>query len=275
MQEKFSKKTITNIIFAVFFFAVLLIGNAINKTNIGDSMTVTILESGVLLGTIITWIGFNLKSNKSDEGKNTFMESETFSFIWELTKTIVGVVLFVIIFRFFVLQPFYVIGSSMEPSFENGDYLFVDEFTYHFRGPQRGEVVVFRHPEDTCTAYIDRSPVIRNVFEGPCKSYIKRVIGLPGETVKIKDGKVTIINKSNPNGFLLDEKYIQTGVATLGNQSVSLGKNEYFVLGDNRLPNASSDSREWGPLTPKYIVGKVFVRLLPTNEAGFIQTAKY
>jgi signal peptidase I len=197
------------------------------------------------------------------------------NFYWELSKTIIGVVLFVIVFRFFVIQPFYVIGSSMEPSFQNGDYLFVDEFTYHFRGAKRGEVIVFRHPEEECTAYVDKAPIIRNVFEGPCKSYIKRVIGLPGETVEIKDGKVKIFNQKNPNGFVLDEKYIESGVMTLGGQKVTLNKDQYYVLGDNRLPNASSDSREWGPLTPKYIVGKVFVRLLPTSKIGLIGGYKY
>lgn len=201
--------------------------------------------------------------------------NELLSFFWELVKTIIGVILFVVIFRLFILQPFYVIGESMQPDFHNGDYLFVDELTYHFRAPDRGEVIVFRHPEEACTNFIDHSPLVKTVYEGPCKSYIKRVVGLPNETVKVQDGKVTIINAKNPNGFVLDEKYIEQGVQTLGNQSVTLGKDEYFVLGDNREPNASSDSREWGPLTPKYIVGKVFLRLYPTSDLGFIGKAKY
>lgn len=205
---------------------------------------------------------FNRKEIKSDtNGRNNF--------IWELTKTIGGVLLFVALFRFFVMQPFYVIGSSMEPSYHNGDYLFVNEFTYLFSKPKRGDVVVFRHPEAECTAFVEKNPIIKRVYEGPCQSYIKRVVGLPQETVEIKNGEVTI------NGNKLNEEYILEGVRTMGNQSVTLGKNEYFVLGDNRLPNASSDSREWGPLTPKYIIGKSLIRLLPVDKAGLDQKPNY
>lgn len=197
------------------------------------------------------------------------MSEKNLEFAWELGKTIIGVLLFVAIFRFFILQPFYVIGSSMEPTYHNGDYLFVNEFTYLFSKPKRGDVVVFRHPEEECTAFIDKNPIIRRVFEGPCKSYIKRVVALPGENVRVENGQVTV------DGKILTEEYIQDGIKTLGNQSVTLGKDEYFVLGDNRLPNASSDSREWGPLTPKYIIGKSFVRLLPVDKIGLDPKPSY
>lgn len=202
-------------------------------------------------------------------------EGNVGSVAWEILKTIVGVALFVIFFRFFVIQPFYIIGSSMLPDFHEGEYLFIDEASYHLRNPARGEVVVFRHPDVACTAFVKSNKFIKTVVQGPCKSYIKRVIGLPGETVIIKDGTVTIINAENPNGKVLDEKYIASGVKTLGNQTVKLAKGEYFVLGDNREPNASSDSREWGPLTKDYIIGRAWLRLLPMADAGFITTAKY
>lgn len=186
---------------------------------------------------------------------------EKSNFAWELGKTIISVLLFVAIFRFFIIQPFFVIGSSMEPTYHNGDYLFVNELTYQFSHPKRGDVIVFRHPEPACTAFVNKSYIIKNVFEGPCQSYIKRVIAVPGEKVQIQDGNVTIFNSANPNGLTLKEDYIAAGVKTLGNQTVTLEKNKYFVLGDNREPNASSDSREWGPLDKKYIIGKVFVRI--------------
>jgi len=194
---------------------------------------------------------------------------------WEIIKTIAGVAVFVIFFRFFIIQPFYILGSSMLPDFKENEYLFIDEASYHLRSPDRGEVVVFRHPDTACTAFVKSNPITKVIAQGPCKSYIKRIIGLPGETVTIKDGKVSIVNDANPNGLTLNESYIQNGIKTLGNQSVVLGKDEYFVLGDNREPNASSDSREWGPLTKDYIIGRAWLRLLPVENIGFINKAKY
>jgi len=194
---------------------------------------------------------------------------------WEIVKTIVGVALFVVFFRFFIIQPFYIIGSSMLPDFHEGEYLFIDEATYHIRAPERGEVVVFRHPTEQCSAFVKKNELLKTVVQGPCLSYIKRVIGLPGETVDIKAGSVTIKNDQNPNGFTLDESYIEPNVGTLGTLTTKLGKDEYFVLGDNREPNASSDSREWGPLSRDFIIGKAWLRLLPINEVGLIKKADY
>ena len=163
----------------------------------------------------------------------------------------------------------------MLPDFHEGEYLFIDEASYHFRAPDRGEVVVFRHPDEACTAFVKNNQLMKTVVQGPCKSYIKRVIGLPGETVKVQNGTVTIVNTKNPNGMLLTENYIEPGVKTLGNQSVTLEKGQYYVLGDNREPNASSDSREWGPLTTDYVIGRAWLRLLPVADLGFITKAKY
>jgi signal peptidase I len=211
----------------------------------------------------------------TEDNKHPEATGGTAAIAWEIIKTIVGVALFVVFFRFFIIQPFYIIGSSMLPDFHEGEYLFIDEASYHLKSPGRGEVVVFRHPDQQCTAFVKNNKFLKTVVQGPCKSYIKRVIGLPGETVIIRDGKVTIINDENPNGFVLTEDYIESGVKTLGNQEVKLSDGEFFVLGDNRQPNASSDSREWGPLTKDYIIGKAWLRLLPATDIGFIQTAKY
>jgi signal peptidase I len=203
------------------------------------------------------------------------MKNENVSVAWEIIKTIVGVAIFVVFFRFFVIQPFYIIGSIMLPDFHEGEYLFIDEASYHFRAPSRGEVVVFRHPDEQCNAFVESNKILKTVIQGPCKSYIKRIVGLPGETVIIRDGKVTVVNSQNPSGLVLDEDYIETNIKTLGNLNVKLGNNEYFVLGDNREPNASSDSREWGPLKRDFIIGRAWLRLLPMPDMGFINKAVY
>src|SRR5690606_17051105 len=131
---------------------------------------------------------------------------------------------------------FYVKGASMEPNFYDHEYLIIDELSYRFRDPMRGEIVVFRYPRD------------------PREYFIKRVVGLPGETVEITDGKVIISNAQYPNGLELEEEYLD-GVPTDGKKKITLGADEYFVLGDNR--DESLDSRAFGPLTRDHIVGRV------------------
>lgn len=194
---------------------------------------------------------------------------------WEVAKTIGGILLFLIIFRFYIFQPFSIKGSSMEPTFHDGEYLIVNEFNYHFTEPRRGDVVIFKHPEPACTEFVNSNYINRIFFQGPCTNYIKRVIGLPGETVVIKDGKVYVKNNENPAGFMLDEKYILSNIPTLGNQTVTLGEDEFYVIGDNRNPNASSDSREWGPLPKNHIVGKGAIVLLPVDQIGVVEKPSY
>jgi signal peptidase I len=202
--------------------------------------------------------------------------NERFKQVLEIIRTILIVVISVVVFRMVILQPFYVIGSSMAPNFHESDYLFIDELSYFLRAPKRGEVIVFSHPESSCTEFVEKHPVSKNILpNSPCRNYIKRVIGLPGETIEVKNGLVRIYNSENPNGLTLDENYVEPGVKTLGNQKVTIGKNEFYVLGDNRLPNASSDSREWGVLEKKFIIGRAWVRLLPPQDMGFIGKAKY
>jgi signal peptidase I len=156
------------------------------------------------------------------------------------------IVLVVLPVRAFVISPFVVDGESMYPTFENLDYLIIDEISYRFTDPKRGDVIVFRYPKDP------------NVF------YIKRIIGLPGEIVSIAHGKVTVKNSAGVE-LTLPEPYVTTEDATYS-KSVSLGTDEYFVMGDNR-PN-SSDSRVWGALPAKDIVGRALLRLLPVAHAG-------
>lgn len=157
------------------------------------------------------------------------------------------IVVVVIPIRVFVISPFVVDGESMHPTFENLDYLIVDELVYDFKAPARGDVIVFRYPGN------------------PSIFYIKRVIGLPGETVSINHGVVTITTVDGTN-IPLAEPYIVNEDATY-TKKVSLNPGEYFVMGDNR-PN-SSDSRFWGPLPQKDIIGRVDLRLLPIKGIGF------
>ncbi len=157
------------------------------------------------------------------------------------------IVVIVIPIRFFIVSPFVVDGESMHPTFENLNYLIVDELVYRFEAPMRGDVIVFRYPNN------------------PSIFFIKRVIGLPGETVSINHGIVTI-TKANGSTLPLSEPYVVNEDATY-TKDVTLGSDQYFVMGDNR-PN-SSDSRVWGPLPRKNIVGRVDLRLLPVGNAGF------
>ena len=157
------------------------------------------------------------------------------------------IVVVVIPIRLFVMSPFVVDGESMHPTFENLDYLVVDELVYDFHAPARGDVIVFRYPGN------------------PSIFYIKRVIGLPGETVSINHGVVTITTTAGKT-LSLAESYVVDEDVTY-NKSVSLTAGQYFVMGDNR-PN-SSDSRVWGPLPAQNIIGRVDLRLLPLAKSSF------
>jgi len=169
-----------------------------------------------------------------------------FYLIWEIAEVVIIALVAVFIIRNFLVQPFLVNGASMEPNFHNGDYLIIDEISYRLREPQRGEVVVFHYPNNESTYFI------------------KRVIGLPGERLLIKEGKIRVFNKDFPDGFLVDEKYLPSYIQTVGEKEVVLKNTEYFVMGDNR--NFSFDSRNWGPLQKAEIVGVVRLRLWPLNQ---------
>lgn len=178
---------------------------------------------------------------------------ETADFIGETLKIVFVSLLIILPIRYFIVQPFFVRGESMHPSFDDKDYLIIDELSYRFNNPKRGDVIVFRFPQE------------------PSQYYIKRIIGMPEETVEIKEGRVTISNRDNPTGFLLNEPYL--GEVTPGEIKIKLDDNEYFVLGDNR--DASSDSRRWGPLAKHLIIGRAWFRVWPVNEAGAIQGPVY
>lgn len=169
-------------------------------------------------------------------------------FIWEIVKFTFLALIIVIPIRFFIAQPYIVSGSSMDTTFSDGQYVIVDQLTYRFEPPQRGDVIIFKYPKD------------------PSKYFIKRVVGLPGETVIVAPGQVEIKNSAHPNGFTLNEPYTSSPWAD--NVTTTLGPNHYFVMGDNR--EASLDSRAWGPVPVANIVGKTFLRLWPVTQAAIL-----
>ena len=174
------------------------------------------------------------------------------NFVWEILKIVIISLAIIIPIRYFLIQPFFVNGASMDPNFYDGDYLIIDEISYRFNEPQRADVIIFRYPLDTS------------------QFFIKRIIGLPGEIIKIEDGQVTIFNEEAPNqNIVLDESSYLEDTYTPGSLEISLGEDEYFVLGDNR--RASSDSRKWGAVKKNYIIGRAWIRAWPVNRAEILE----
>jgi signal peptidase I len=169
--------------------------------------------------------------------------------IIETAKFILLAIIIVIPIRMFIFQPFIVSGESMYPTYHNADYLIVDQITYRFNNPDRGDVVVFRYPND------------------PSRFFIKRIIGLPGETLIFKNNAVYLATEASPEGEILDEPYLQQ-ITITGNQSqITIDPEHYFVMGDNR--GASSDSRTWGQLPRENITGIAALRLFPISDIAW------
>lgn len=189
-----------------------------------------------------------------------------FASLLEVLEIAVIAVGAVFIIRTFLVQPFLVSGTSMYPTFQDGNYVLTDELTFRVRPPERGEVVVFHDPEDYSTYFI------------------KRVIGLPGERITIASNTVTVYNNQHPDGLLLNESYLPVGTQTTQNAcqggistgnvcTFTLSSSTYLMFGDNR-PD-SYDSRSWGPLPAKNIVGLVRLRLWPLNEIEAFTAPNY
>ncbi|MDE1970627.1 MAG: signal peptidase I [Patescibacteria group bacterium] len=175
-------------------------------------------------------------------------------FVAELAEVLVVSLLAVFLVRYFIAQPFLVKGSSMEPTFTSGNYLIIDELAYRFRKPERGEVIVFRFPKDYTTFYI------------------KRIIGLPGETVQVHDGMVTVTDTQG-KAHTLGEPYLPAHEQTEGDLTLKLESDQYFVMGDNR--EFSYDSRSWGAVPTANIIGLVRFRLWPLPEAHVFAANDY
>lgn len=176
-------------------------------------------------------------------------------FFLEMIKVVVLAGITIGLIRYFLFKPFYVKGASMEPNFYDHEYLIIDEISYRFRAPERGEVIVFKY-SDT-----------------PKEYFLKRIIGLPGERIKIAEGKVTIYNTGHPEGLVVNESYLPSDLLTIGEKTVTLTKDQYFVLGDNR-PN-SFDSRRFGPIEKSAIVGRAWFRGWPLSRMQTFSTPSF
>lgn len=188
---------------------------------------------------------------ENNKNINTPIKSKMQKFLadgWDLVKFAVFALIIVIPIRMWIAQPFVVSGESMYPTFDNGQYLIVDEISYILGNAQRGDVVIFRYPNDTK------------------RFFIKRIIGLPNEKIIVDNGTVTIINKENPQGIKMVEPYVNEKFFT--GSEYETKDNEYFVLGDNR--NRSSDSRFWGILPKNLMVGRAYLRLLPFKNISYL-----
>lgn len=184
------------------------------------------------------------------------------TFFFEIAETAILAILIFLALYLFLVRPHQIRGDSMLPNFHNGEYLLTEMVSYNLlkKDPQRGEVVVFRSTEQ------------------PNLDFIKRVIALPGEKVKLQNGRVFIINEYNPEGFLLEEYYLEEGTATEGRRTIREGElfatgDGYVVMGDNR--ERSSDSREWGIIKKEGIIGRVWLRYWPPEAVALIKPAFY
>lgn len=188
-----------------------------------------------------------------DEDQNIFQRIA--AFVGDLVETVVMAMAIFVIVYFFLVQPHQVTGSSMLPNFEDGEYILTDKVSYHFHHPQRGNVIVFKAPKNEQ------------------KDFIKRIVAIPGEKIKLERGNIFI------DGKKLEESYLPADMVTLPKSLVTEGQEvliplgEYFVMGDNR--QHSSDSRDWGTVPEGLIIGKAWLRYWPINKISFIPQAAY
>ena len=180
---------------------------------------------------------------------------EVLSFFGEIFQIVIIALVIVLPIRYLVFQPFIVKGASMEPNFHNSDYLIVDELSYRFRGPERGEIVVFKYPND------------------PSQMFIKRVIALPREQIELNSGQIIVTDKTGQKVNINENEYLAFLASSqfLGEKKMILAENEYFVMGDNR--GHSFDSRKWGALPRENIIGRVVFRAWPVPDLGFFFSA--
>lgn len=184
------------------------------------------------------------------------------NFVFEIFETAALAIIFFLVLYLFLVRPHQIHGDSMLPSYHNGDYLLTEIISFRFlgRGIQRGDMIVFHAPEQ------------------PNLDFIKRIIALPGEKIKLQNGQVFILNYDHPEGFLLKEPYLGDGVTTQPGKTIREGElfevsQGYLVMGDNRL--RSSDSRDWGVVKKEAVVGRAWLRYWPPPTLTFISTPKY
>ena len=176
-------------------------------------------------------------------------------FFLDIIETVVvALALFVVVYLF-LFQPHQVKGNSMYPNFHDGEYILTDKISYRLGLPKRGDVIVFKAPKNE---EVD---------------YIKRIIGLPGDEIKVSAGLVYINNKKLNEDYLPTDYVTSSGSFLSEDAPVKITEGQYFVLGDNR--NHSSDSREWGFVKKDEIIGKAFFRYWPVNRVGTVQGVSY
>lgn len=198
---------------------------------------------------------YKKENRRKEEEEKSFLQS-TGSFILEVIKVVIISLAIIIPVRYYLIQPFYVKGASMEETFHDYEYLIIDELSYRFKDPSRGDIIVLKDPRNSS------------------QYFIKRIIGLPSEEIKIKNNKVTIFNEQYSQGTTLDESYyLSPGTKTLGEMEISLGSDEYFVLGDNR--EASLDSRVFGSINQDQIVGRAWLRAWPFDRITHFTAIDY
>ncbi len=179
--------------------------------------------------------------------------SKTLEFLGELVHVVIISLAIIVPIRYFLIQPFYVKGASMEPNFYDHEYLIIDEISYRLHEPVRGDIVVFRYPND------------------PRQFFIKRIIAMPGERIRVSGGKVIIHAAGRPEGEVLDETWYLGAAYTAGEKDLTLGADEYFLMGDNRA--ASLDSRIFGAVPRDFIVGRVWFRGWPPEKIHFFESS--
>ena len=191
---------------------------------------------------------------ESDEPKATKFLGSIGKAIYSLIETILVALVLAIVLYLFIMTPHEVVGNSMHPTYKNGEMLMANKILYKMKKPERGDVIIFKYSET--------------------QDFIKRIIGLPRETVMLKDGKLYI------NGNMLDEShYLSSSVYTNGGEylkegeTITVPEGRYFACGDNR-PH-SSDSRAFGPIDEKDIKGKAWIVYFPFNEFRLVKHEVY
>ncbi len=194
------------------------------------------------------------KTRMKEEEKSSTLQTVA-EFVWEMIKTAVTVVIVVFLIKTYVFQLFIVDGQSMEPTLHHNQMLLVDKLSYNIRDPHRGEIIVFQKPNESSSI-----------------NFIKRIIGIPGDKVSIRDNSIFITNENNQD-VRIQEEYLPDDIITNGSHEYTVGTNEIFVLGDNRTN--SQDSRVLGAINEDLIVGRALFTYWPVKDAFWIFSPEY
>lgn len=181
---------------------------------------------------------------------NNFLEEVLYFFLETAQSFVLALVIFIAGY-YLIGRPHIISGSSMDPSFANTEFIITQKVSYYLHQPQRGDVIVFKWPPN------------------PNFEYIKRIVALPDDTLKIEDGAITINNQKLNEPYLDPRTYTAGNIAFEAGKDYKIPKDQYLVMGDNR--GKSSDSREWGLVPKKNLIGKVFFRYWPLTHIGFIK----